>query len=123
MKPITRGGLCNLHSLNYGIAAQHQLQVWSGFQSVLQSCDLYPKPIPRDLYHRLKRAPAQANGRRRSDKALIADYAGFDGLSIFHYDDKRNQTSIREIREFHLSTSFVKNQMVRQTDVFEMRTQ
>jgi hypothetical protein len=61
------------------------------------------------LYHRLKRAPAQANGRRCSYKTLIANYAGFGGLSISHYDYKRNQTSIQEIREFHLSTSLVKN--------------
>jgi len=53
MQPITRGGLCNLHTLNYCIAAQQRLQVWSGFQSVLQNLDFYPKPIPRDLYHRL----------------------------------------------------------------------
>jgi len=122
MQPITRGCLCNLHSLNYCIAAQHQLQVWSGFQSVLQSCDRYPKPIPRDLYHRLKRAPTQANRRRCSCKALIANYAGFGGPSIFHYDYKRNQTSIREIHKFQLSTPLVKDQMVGQADVFEMRT-
>jgi len=51
-----------LKLLNYCIAAQHQLKVWSGFQSVLQSCGLYLKAIPRDLHHRLKRAPAQTNG-------------------------------------------------------------
>src|SRR5271157_2033407 len=123
VQPITGGGLCNLHSLNYCIAAQHQLQVRSGFQSVLQSCDLYPKPIPRDLYHRLKRAPAQANRRWGSCKALIANYASFGGLSIFHYDYKRNQTSIRKIRRFYLSTPLVKDEMVWQADVFEMRTQ
>jgi hypothetical protein len=109
VQPITRGCLRNLHSLNYRIAAQHQLKMRSGFQSVLQSCDLYTKPIPRDLYHRLKWAPAQANGRGCSDKALIANYARFGGLSIFHYDYKRNQTSIREIRKFYLSTPLVKD--------------
>jgi hypothetical protein len=55
------------------------------------------------LYHRLKRAPAQANRRRCSYKALVANYAGFGRLSIFHYDDKGNQTSIWEIRKFQLS--------------------
>ncbi len=74
-----------------------------------KAADLYPKPIPRDLYHRLKGAPAQANSRGCSNKALIADYAGFSGLSIFHYDYKRNQTSIQEIRIFHLPTALVKN--------------
>jgi hypothetical protein len=114
--------LCNLHSPNCGIAAQHQLQVWSGFQSILQSSDLYPKPIPRDLHHCLQRASAQANRRQCSCKAFIANYAGFGGLSIFHYDYQRNQTSIREIRKFQLSTRLVKDQMVWQADVFEMRT-
>src|SRR6202521_6455717 len=122
VQPITRSCLCNLHSPNYCVAAQHHLKVWSRFQSVLQSSDLYPKPIPRDLYHRLKRAPAQANSRRCSCKALLANYAGFGGFSIFHYDYKRNQTPVREIREFQLSTRLVKDQMVGQVDVFEMRT-
>jgi hypothetical protein len=76
------------------------LKVWSGFQSILQSSGLYPKPIPRDLYYRFKRAPAQANCRRCSCKALIPNYTGFGGLSIFHYDYQGNQTSIREIRKF-----------------------
>jgi ssRNA-specific RNase YbeY (16S rRNA maturation enzyme) len=75
----------------------------------LQSSDLHPKPIARDLYHRLKRASAQANRRRCSGKTLIAYYAGFGGLSIFHYDHQRNQTSIRKIRKFQLSTSLVKD--------------
>jgi hypothetical protein len=109
VQPITRGCLRNLHSLNYGIAAQHQLQLWGGSQSVLQSCNLYSKPIPRDLDYRLKRASAKANGRWCSYKALIPHDPSFSGLSIFHYDYKRNQTSIREIREFYLSTPFVKD--------------
>jgi hypothetical protein len=100
VQPITRGGLCNLHTPNCCIAVQHQLQVGSGFQRVLQSSNFYPKSIPRDLYHRLQRAPAQANDCRCSSKALIANYASFGGFSIFHYDYKRNQTSIREIRKF-----------------------
>jgi hypothetical protein len=87
----------------------------------LQSSDFDPKPIPGDLYYRLKRADAQANCRRRSCKALIANYAGFGGPSIFHYDYKRNQTSIREIRKFQFSTPIVKDEMVWQADVFEMR--
>jgi hypothetical protein len=66
----------------------------------LQSSDLDPKPIPRDLYHSLQRAPAQANSRQCSGKALIANYASFGRFSIFHYDYKRNQTSIRKIRKF-----------------------
>jgi hypothetical protein len=109
VQPITRGCLCNLHTPNCGIPAQNQLKVWDGFQSVLQSSDLDPKPIPRDLYHRLQRAPAQANSRQGSCKALIANYAGFGGLSIFHYDYQRNQTSIREIRKFQLFTRLVKD--------------
>jgi len=83
--------------------------VWRGFQSVLQSSDLYPEPISRDLYHRLKRAAAQANGRQCSCKALISNYASFGRFSIFHYDYKRNQTSIREIRKFQLPTRLVKD--------------
>lgn len=122
MEPIARGCLCNLHSLNYCITAQHQLQCRRGFQSVLQSCDRYPKSIPRDLYHRLKRAPAEPNSRRCSCKALIANNAGFGGLSIFHYDHKRNHASIWEIHKLQLSTSRVKDQMVWQADVFKMRT-
>jgi len=109
VQPITRGCLCNLHTPNCGIAAQNQLKAWSGFQSVLQSSDLYPEPISRDLYHRLKRAPAQANSRQCSCKALISNYASFGRFSIFHYDHKRNQTSIREIRKFQLSTRLVKD--------------
>ena len=100
MQPITRGCLCNLHSLNYCIPTQHQLQVRSGFQRILQSSNFYPKSVPRDLYHRPQRAPAQANNCWCSDKALIANYASFGGFSIFHYDDKRNQTAIKEIRKF-----------------------
>ncbi len=122
MQPITCGRLCNLHSLNYCIAAQHQLQVWGGFQSALQSYDFDPKPIPGDLYYRLKRAAAQANCRGRSGKALIANYAGFGSPSIFHYDYKRNQTSVREICKFQFSTPIVKDKMVWQADIFEMRT-
>jgi hypothetical protein len=109
VQPITRGCLCNLTTPNCGIAAQHHLQVRSGFQGVLQSSDLYPKPIPRDLYHRLKRAPAQANSRQCSCKAFISNYARFGRFSIFHDDYKRNQTSIREIRKFYLSTRLVKD--------------
>jgi len=75
------------------------LKVWSGFQSALQCSNFYPKPVSRDLYHRLKRAPAQANSRQCSCKALISNYASFGHFSIFHYDYKRNQTSIREIRK------------------------
>jgi hypothetical protein len=101
--------LCNLHSPNYGIAAQHQLKVWSRFQNVLQSSDLYPKPIPRDLYHRPQRAPPQADRRRCSGKAPIANYSSFSGFSIFHYYYKRNQTSVRKTRKFQLSTSLVKD--------------
>jgi hypothetical protein len=83
--------------------------VWGEFQSALQRSDFDPKPIPGDLYYRLKRADAQANRCWCSCKALIADYAGFGGPSIFHYDYKRNQTSVREIRKFQFSTSIVKN--------------
>jgi hypothetical protein len=101
--------LRNLHTPNYSIAAQHQLKVWRGFQRVLQSADLYPKPIPRDLHDRLQRAPAHANSRRCSCKALVANYASFGGFSIFHYDYKRNQTSVREIHKFHLSTRLVQD--------------
>jgi hypothetical protein len=61
------------------------------------------------LYHRPQRAPAQANSRRCSCKALIANYASFGGFSICHYDHKRNQTSVREIRKFQLSASLVKD--------------
>ena len=75
----------------------------------MQSSDLYPEPISRDLYHRLKRAPAQANSRQCSCKALIPNDARFGRFSIFHYDYKRNQTSIGEIRKFQLSTRFVKD--------------
>jgi hypothetical protein len=78
-------------------------------QSILQSSDLDPKPIPRDLYHRLKRAPAQANRRQCSRKALISNYARFGSSSIFHYDYKRNQTSIREIGKFQLPIRLVKD--------------
>jgi hypothetical protein len=85
------------------------LKAWGGFQSVLQSSDLYPKPIPRDLYHRPQRAPVQANSCRYSCKALIANYASFGGFSVVHYDYKRNQTSVREIRKFQLSTRLVQN--------------
>jgi len=85
------------------------LKVWSGFQSALQSSNFYPKPIPCDLHYRLKRAAAQANCGGCSCKALIANYAGFGGPSIFHYDYKRNQASIQEIRKFQLSTPIVKD--------------
>jgi len=109
VQPITRGCLCNLHTPNCGIAAQHHLKVRSGFQCALQSPDLYPKPIPRDLYHRLKRAPGQADRRQCSCKALIPNDASFGRFSIFHYDNERNQTSIQEIRKFQLSTRLVKD--------------
>jgi hypothetical protein len=49
------------------------------------------------------------SGRRCSYKALIANYAGFGGLFIFHYFYKRNQTLIRETRKFYLSTPLVKD--------------
>ena len=87
----------------------------------MQSPDLYPKPIPGDLYHRLKRAPGQANSRQCSCKALVSNYASFGRFSIFHYDYKRNQTSIRETHEFQCSTGLLKDQMVWQAEVFEMR--
>jgi hypothetical protein len=92
--------LCNLHTPNYCIAIQHQLQVWSGFQRILQSSNFYPKSVPGDLNHRPQGATAQANNRWCSCKTLIANHTSFGGPSIFHYDDKRNQTSIREIRKF-----------------------
>jgi hypothetical protein len=122
VQPITRGCLGNLHTPNCGIAAQRQLQVWSGFQGFLQSPGLYPRPISRDLYHRLKGAPAQANRRQCSSEALIAYYASLGRFSIVHYDDKRNHSSIREVRKFQLSTRLVNDKMVWQADVFEMRT-
>ncbi len=122
MQPITRGSLCNLHTPNCGIAAQHQLQVGSGFQSVLQSSDLYPESISRDLYHSLKRTPAQANRRQGPCEAFFSNYASFGRFSILHYDYKRNQTAIREVGKFQLSTRLVKDSMVWQADVFEMRT-
>jgi len=65
----------------------------------LQSSDLDPKSISRDLYHRPQRVPAQANSRQCSGKALTSNYASFGCFSIFHYDHKRNQTSIQEIRK------------------------
>jgi hypothetical protein len=69
----------------------------------------------------LKRAPVQADSRGRSCKALFANHAGFGGSSIFHYDYKRNETSVREICKFHLSR-LVKDQVAWQFNVFEMRT-
>jgi hypothetical protein len=39
----------------------------------------------------------------------MANDVGFGGLSIFHYDYKRNQTSIRKICKFQLSTRLVKD--------------
>jgi hypothetical protein len=73
------------------------------------------------LHHSPQRAPAQANRRLRSCEPFIANYAGFRGSSIFHDDDKRNQTSTKEISKFQLSTRLVKDEMVGQEDVFEMR--
>jgi hypothetical protein len=57
----------------------------------------------------MKRAPVQTNSRQGACKALVSNYAGFGRSSIFHYDYKRNQTSIREIRKFQLSTRLVKD--------------
>jgi len=94
MQPITRGCLCNLHPPNCGIAVQDHSQVWSGFQSILQSPNSYPEPVARNLYHPAQWAPGQANGRLCSGEPLIANYAGFRGSSVLHYDYKRNQTSI-----------------------------
>src|ERR1022692_213367 len=121
VQPITSGGLCNLHTPNCDIAVQQQSKVWSVFQSILQSPHFYPKSVSRDLYHRPQRAPAQANHRRCSGKALLADYAGFGGSSIFHDDDKRNQTSIREIHKFQRSTRLAKDLMSWQIEVFQMK--
>jgi hypothetical protein len=84
---------------------------------------LLRKSVPRDLFYRPQRTPAQANRCRRSCKALTTNYAGFGGSSIFHYDDKRNQTPVREIRKFYLSTRLVKDSMVWQVDIFGVRTQ
>jgi hypothetical protein len=39
------------------IAVQHQLQLWSRFQRILQSSNFYPKSVPRDLNHRPQRTP------------------------------------------------------------------
>ncbi|MGB7170920.1 MAG: hypothetical protein WBD32_18080, partial [Acidobacteriaceae bacterium] len=64
---------------------------------------------------------AQANSRRYSRKALVTNDASFGSFSIFHYDDKGNQTSVREIHKSQFSR-LVKDQMVLQADVFEMRT-
>jgi hypothetical protein len=57
----------------------------------------------------MKRAPAQADSRQRAGEALISNYARFGRFSIFHYDYKRNQASIREIRKFQLFTRLVKD--------------
>ncbi len=122
MQPIARRCLSNLHTPDYGTAVQHHVQAWSGFQGILQGSNFYPKPIPRDLYYCPQRAPAQANHRRCSCKALIANYASFGGLSIFHYDYQRNQTSIEEIRKLQPYTCLMKDLMVWQSDVFEVRT-
>jgi hypothetical protein len=35
VQPIARGCLCNLHTLNYGKAVQHQSKMWGGFQRFL----------------------------------------------------------------------------------------
>jgi len=75
----------------------------------LQGSNFYPKSVPRDLYHRPQRAPAQANSRRCPGKALIANYASFGGSSILHYDYKRNQTPIREIRKLQPYPCLVKD--------------
>jgi len=120
VQPITSGGLCHLHTPNCGITVQHHLQVWSGLQRLLQSADFYPKSVPRDLYHRPQQAPAQANRRRRSREALIANYARFGGSSILHYHYKRDQPSIREVGKLQPSARLVKDQMVRQADVFKV---
>ena len=121
MQPITRGCLRNLHTPNCSIAVHIYCRSGADSKLCLKLSHLYPKPIPRDLYHRLKRAPPQANSRQCSYKAFIADNASFGRFPIFHYDDKRNQTSIREIRKFQLFTLLVKDEMVWQADVFEMR--
>jgi hypothetical protein len=97
--------------------------MWIGFQRVLQSGDRYPKPVARDLHHRLKRAPAQPNSGRSAGEAFIANDAGFGTPSIFHDHYKRNQTSIWKVRKFQFSASLMQDQMVWQADVFEMRTQ
>jgi len=121
VQPITRRGLRNLHSLNCGIAAQHQLKVRIGFEIVLQSSDLYPEPISRDLHHRPKRARLQANRRRCPCKALPSNDTGLGGSSILHYDYKRNQTAVQEIRKFQPCRRLVKDSMVGQADVLKIR--
>ena len=120
VQPIARGCLRNLHPPNCGVAVQHQLQTWSGLQRILQGRNFYPKSVPRHLYYRPQRASAQANRRWSSAKALVANYPSFGRLAIFHYDHKRNQTSIQEIRKLQLCARFVKHQMVWQADVFEV---
>jgi len=70
----------------------------------------------------LKKAPAQANRSHCSGTALDSNYASFDRSSIVHYDYEGNQPSIWEIRKFQLATCLVKDKMVWQGDVFEMRT-
>jgi hypothetical protein len=49
-----------------------QIEVWTGFQSCLQSFGLYPKAIPRNLHHLLKRGPAQADCCRNSCEAFFS---------------------------------------------------
>jgi hypothetical protein len=100
VQPITGGCLRNLHTSDGGVAAQYRLQLWRRSQSVLQSFDPDPKSVPRDLYHGLKHTPAQANSRQGSRTALLSHDASFSRFSILHNDDKRNQTSIREIYKF-----------------------
>jgi len=85
------------------------MKVRSGPQSLLQRRDRHSKPIPCDLHDSLKGAFVQANSSQRSGKALIANDASFGRFSIFHHDYKRNQTSIREICKFQLSTGVVKD--------------
>jgi len=74
------------------------------------------------LYNHAHGAPGHAEERRDPCKPFLAYLSHFNSLSIFHSDDERHHTCIREIYKLEWFVRLVETKIVRHAEKLQVRT-
>src|SRR5580704_15472858 len=122
MQPVAGGSLGDLYGHPSRVAIQSRLQMRRGSQQLSQFADSDPEAVSRNLHDLPKRAAAQAEYRSHTRGAFIADYAGFDRLAVFQFNNERNQTVIRKIKELYFLVRLMKAAVIRRIYGLQVRT-
>src|ERR1017187_8631353 len=96
--------------------AHNQSKLGSLSQDALQCASSHSEPASGNLYNHAHRAPGHAEEGRDPCKPFLAYLSHFNSLSIFHSNDKRHHTCIREIYKLDRLVRLVEAKIVRHAE-------